>query len=91
MIKNVREALKVTDCSVAGISGYFWCRDRCSMPGRLGREECAGEREGRGEKPGEGGKWSVLIDGLWLAHIIHYLGHAPELFCVSKRGMVHSA
>lgn len=26
----------MTDCRVAGIPGYFWCRDRCSMPGRHG-------------------------------------------------------
>jgi len=36
MIKNVSEALEVTDCRVVGIPGYFWCRDRCNMPGRLG-------------------------------------------------------
>ena len=43
-------------------------------------------REGGREKMEsmEGGSWKqeLLIDGLWLAYIIHYLGWAPELVCV---------
>lgn len=41
----------------------------------------------------EGGSWKqeLLIDGLWLAYIIHYLGWAPELVCVGQRGLIISA
>lgn len=55
------------------------------MPGRLGR------REGGREK-GKGGKWEqeLLIDGPWLAYIIHYMGQAPDFSCVWQRGLVLS-
>ncbi len=43
----------MTDCRVAGIPGYFWCRDRCSMPGRLGgRSAQERGREGKSRKHG---------------------------------------
>ena len=45
----------MTDCRVAGIPGYFWCRDRCSMPRRLGgRSVQETGREGKMENM-EGG------------------------------------
>lgn len=83
----------MTDGRVAGIPRYFWCRDRCSMPRRLGgRSVQKRGREGKMESM-EGGNWEqeLPIDGLWLAYIIHYLGWAPELICVRQRGLIFSA
>lgn len=34
------------------------------------------------------GSDELLIDGLWLAYIMHYLGWAPELICVRQRGLI---
>ncbi|TNN84058.1 hypothetical protein EYF80_005664 [Liparis tanakae] len=65
-------------------------RDRCNMPRRQ-REECTGGRErGRNGKHIRGGNWEQepLINGLWLVFIIYYLGRAPELIGVRRRGLI---
>lgn len=52
MIKNVSEALEVTDCRVADIPRYFWYRDRCSVPGSPGGRSVQ-ERGREGGKKGD--------------------------------------
>lgn len=52
MIKNVSEALEVTDCRVADIPRYFWYRDRCSVHGSPGGRSVQ-ERGREGGKKGD--------------------------------------